>query len=121
MISLPGPAVALAGFNTTVFAVYHKTDPGLSDQHLAMDIIALNGLLYLMETFPNKINYLQLIYCSRNNILKNKSTLPDTYTMLNTSSIIIYRSYRYDRRTVTGLRLLNILQDSHLKKVVLSS
>lgn len=43
VISLPGPVVALAGFNTTVFAVYHSTDPGISDQHLAMDIIALNG------------------------------------------------------------------------------
>ncbi|XP_013135279.1 PREDICTED: WD repeat and HMG-box DNA-binding protein 1 [Papilio polytes] len=43
VISLPGPAVALSGFNTTILAVYHSTDPGLSDQHLAMDIIALNG------------------------------------------------------------------------------
>ncbi|KPJ08679.1 WD repeat and HMG-box DNA-binding protein 1 [Papilio machaon] len=43
VISLPGPAVALSGFNTTVMAVYHTTDPRLSDQHLAMDIIALNG------------------------------------------------------------------------------
>ncbi|CAG4978098.1 unnamed protein product [Parnassius apollo] len=43
VISLPGPAVALSGFNTTVIAAYHQTDPGVSDQHLAMDIIALNG------------------------------------------------------------------------------
>ncbi|CAK1540165.1 unnamed protein product [Leptosia nina] len=43
VLSLPGPVVCLASFNTTVFAVYHHTDPGLSDQHLAMDIIAFNG------------------------------------------------------------------------------
>ncbi|XP_068626537.1 WD repeat and HMG-box DNA-binding protein 1 isoform X2 [Battus philenor] len=43
VISLPGPVVTLAGFNTSVFVVYHKTDPGLTDQHLAMDIIAING------------------------------------------------------------------------------
>ncbi|CAH0592617.1 unnamed protein product [Chrysodeixis includens] len=43
VISLAGPVVTLGGFNTTVFAVYHSTDPGLSDQHLAMDIIAING------------------------------------------------------------------------------
>ncbi|XP_045493437.1 WD repeat and HMG-box DNA-binding protein 1 [Colias croceus] len=43
VLSLSGPVVALAGFNTTVFVVYHHTDPGHSDQHLAMDIIAFNG------------------------------------------------------------------------------
>ncbi|XP_022130304.2 WD repeat and HMG-box DNA-binding protein 1 [Pieris rapae] len=43
VISLAGPVVCLAAVNTTVFAVYHQTDPGLSDQHLAMDIIAFNG------------------------------------------------------------------------------
>ncbi|XP_072941317.1 WD repeat and HMG-box DNA-binding protein 1 [Epargyreus clarus] len=43
VISLPGPIVALAAFNTTVLAVYHHTDPGITDQHLAMDIIAING------------------------------------------------------------------------------
>ncbi|XP_034835904.1 WD repeat and HMG-box DNA-binding protein 1 [Maniola hyperantus] len=43
VISLAGPVVALAGFSTTLLAAYHHTDPGLSDQHLAMDIVALNG------------------------------------------------------------------------------
>lgn len=43
VISLAGPVVTLAGYNTTVFAVYHSTDPGPTDQHLAMDIIAVNG------------------------------------------------------------------------------
>ncbi|XP_039757600.1 WD repeat and HMG-box DNA-binding protein 1 [Pararge aegeria] len=43
VISLAGPVVALAGFSTTVLATYHHTDPGLSDQHLAVDIVALNG------------------------------------------------------------------------------
>lgn len=45
MISLAGPVVTLASFNTTVVAVYHSTDPGHSDQHFGMDIIALNGML----------------------------------------------------------------------------
>ncbi|CAH2050631.1 unnamed protein product, partial [Iphiclides podalirius] len=43
VISLSGPVVALSGFNTTIVAAYHVTDPGISDQHLAMDIIAVNG------------------------------------------------------------------------------
>lgn len=43
VVSLAGPVVALASFNTTVMAVYHSSDPGVSDQHLSMDIIALNG------------------------------------------------------------------------------
>ena len=43
VISLAGPVVALGAFNTAVLAVYHSTDPGYSDQHLAMDIVAMNG------------------------------------------------------------------------------
>ncbi|KAJ0182402.1 hypothetical protein K1T71_001771 [Dendrolimus kikuchii] len=43
VISLMGPVVSLAAYNTTVFAVYHQSDPGVSDQHLSVDIVALNG------------------------------------------------------------------------------
>ncbi|XP_059050858.1 WD repeat and HMG-box DNA-binding protein 1 [Achroia grisella] len=52
VISLPGPVVCLAAYNTTVMAVYHKTDPGISDQHLAMDIIATNGRQVRSKTVP---------------------------------------------------------------------
>lgn len=52
VISLPGPVVALGGYNTTVLAVYHSTDPGVSDQHLAMDIIAMNGRQVRSKTVP---------------------------------------------------------------------
>ncbi|KAL4716859.1 hypothetical protein ACJJTC_012670 [Scirpophaga incertulas] len=43
VISLAGPVVSLAAYNTTVLAVYHSTEPGVSDQHLSMDIVAMNG------------------------------------------------------------------------------
>ncbi|KAG6450529.1 hypothetical protein O3G_MSEX006602 [Manduca sexta] len=43
VVSLQGPIVSLACYNTTIMAIYHSTDPGVSDQHMAMDIIALNG------------------------------------------------------------------------------
>ncbi|RVE48134.1 hypothetical protein evm_007194 [Chilo suppressalis] len=43
VISLPGPVVSLAAYNTTVLAVYHGSEPGVTDQHLSMDIIALHG------------------------------------------------------------------------------
>ncbi|OWR47950.1 acidic nucleoplasmic DNA-binding protein 1 [Danaus plexippus plexippus] len=52
VICLSGPAVTLACYNTTVAAVYHRTDPGLTDQHLAMDIIALNGRQVRSKTVP---------------------------------------------------------------------
>ncbi|KAL0901352.1 hypothetical protein ABMA27_006631 [Loxostege sticticalis] len=52
VISLAGPVVALAGYNTTVLAVYHSTEPGVSDQHLAMDIIAMNGRHVRSKTVP---------------------------------------------------------------------
>lgn len=51
VISLAGPVVTLAGFNSTVLAVYHSTDPGVSDQHLAMDIVALNGKTFIIFSF----------------------------------------------------------------------
>ncbi|XP_053622607.1 WD repeat and HMG-box DNA-binding protein 1 [Plodia interpunctella] len=43
VISLCGPAVCLASYNTSVMVVYHRTDPGVIDQHLSMDIITVNG------------------------------------------------------------------------------
>uniref|UniRef100_A0A2A4IX35 WDHD1/CFT4 second beta-propeller domain-containing protein n=1 Tax=Heliothis virescens TaxID=7102 RepID=A0A2A4IX35_HELVI len=52
VISLAGPVVSLAAFNTAVLAVYHSTDPGYSDQHLAMDIIAMNGRQVRSKTVP---------------------------------------------------------------------
>ncbi|KAJ2948140.1 hypothetical protein O0L34_g9942 [Tuta absoluta] len=52
VISLPGPVVTLASFNTTVLAVYHSSEPGDNDQHLAMDIIALNGRQVRSKTVP---------------------------------------------------------------------
>ncbi|XP_026758868.2 WD repeat and HMG-box DNA-binding protein 1 [Galleria mellonella] len=52
VISLPGPVVCLAAYNTTVMAVYHKTEPGVSAQHLAMDIIAVNGRQVRCKTVP---------------------------------------------------------------------
>ncbi|CAH0727458.1 unnamed protein product, partial [Brenthis ino] len=52
VISLAGPVVALTGFNTTVMAVYHRSEPGPTDQHLAMDIIALNGRQVRSKTVP---------------------------------------------------------------------
>ncbi|XP_050666670.1 WD repeat and HMG-box DNA-binding protein 1 [Leptidea sinapis] len=52
VISLSGPVVSLAGFNTTAMAVYHHTEPGISDQHLAMDIIAVNGRHVRCKTVP---------------------------------------------------------------------
>ncbi|KOB76608.1 Acidic nucleoplasmic DNA-binding protein 1 [Operophtera brumata] len=36
-------SLSTTSFNTTVLAVYHSSDPGTSDQHLSMDVIALNG------------------------------------------------------------------------------
>ncbi|XP_048489495.1 WD repeat and HMG-box DNA-binding protein 1 [Plutella xylostella] len=52
VISLAGPVVALAGFNTTILAVYHSSEPGPTDQHLAMDIIAMNGHQIRTKTVP---------------------------------------------------------------------
>ncbi|KAJ8735714.1 hypothetical protein PYW07_007334 [Mythimna separata] len=52
VISLAGPVVTLGAFNTAVLAVYHSTDPGYSDQHLAMDIVALNGRQVRSKTVP---------------------------------------------------------------------
>ncbi|KAF9801546.1 hypothetical protein SFRURICE_015040 [Spodoptera frugiperda] len=52
VISLAGPVVCLGAFNTAVLAVYHSTDPGPSDQHLAMDIVALNGRQVRSKTVP---------------------------------------------------------------------
>ncbi|XP_073957413.1 chromosome transmission fidelity 4 [Choristoneura fumiferana] len=52
VISLSGPVVCLAAYNTTVLVVYHRTDPGVSDQHLAMDIIAMNGRQIRSKTVP---------------------------------------------------------------------
>ncbi|KAI5644928.1 minichromosome loss protein, mcl1, middle region domain-containing protein [Phthorimaea operculella] len=52
VISLPGPVVTLASYNTTVLAVYHSSEPGDNDQHLAMDIIALNGRQVRSKTVP---------------------------------------------------------------------
>ncbi|XP_049875326.1 WD repeat and HMG-box DNA-binding protein 1 [Pectinophora gossypiella] len=52
VISLAGPVVTLAGYNTTILAAYHRSDPGVSDQHLAMDIIALNGRQVRSKTVP---------------------------------------------------------------------
>ncbi|XP_061709099.1 WD repeat and HMG-box DNA-binding protein 1 [Cydia pomonella] len=52
VISVAGPVVSLAAFNTTVFSVYHSTDPGATDQHLAMDIVAMNGRQIRSKTVP---------------------------------------------------------------------
>ncbi|XP_049691894.2 WD repeat and HMG-box DNA-binding protein 1 [Helicoverpa armigera] len=52
VISLAGPVVSLGAFNTAVLAVYHSTDPGYTDQHLAMDIIAMNGRQVRSKTVP---------------------------------------------------------------------
>lgn len=43
VISLLGPVVCLAAYNTTALVAYHSTEPGPADQHIAMDIIAING------------------------------------------------------------------------------
>ncbi|CAG9796474.1 unnamed protein product [Diatraea saccharalis] len=58
VISLAGPVVSLAAYNTTVLAVYHSNEPGVTDQHLAMDIIALNELRHFYGAI-----------CSRHEIL----------------------------------------------------
>lgn len=52
VISLPGPIVSLAGYDSTVFAVYHSNDPGVADQHLSMDIIAMHGRQLRSKTIP---------------------------------------------------------------------
>ncbi|XP_041975465.1 WD repeat and HMG-box DNA-binding protein 1 [Aricia agestis] len=43
VISLLGPIVTLAARDSTVMAVYHRADPGETDQNLAMDIVTLNS------------------------------------------------------------------------------
>ncbi|XP_013197193.2 WD repeat and HMG-box DNA-binding protein 1 [Amyelois transitella] len=51
VISLAGPAVCLASYNTSVMAVYHASEP-VSEQHLNMDIVAINGRQVRSKTVP---------------------------------------------------------------------
>ncbi|GBP37504.1 WD repeat and HMG-box DNA-binding protein 1 [Eumeta japonica] len=52
VISLAGPVVILASFGSTILSVYHSSEPGISDQHLSMDIIAMHGRQVRTKTIP---------------------------------------------------------------------